>query len=52
MNNSAFGVFSETPGPGAYNTQKYKKDPTIKYSFAQKYNEKPDNVNPGPGVYQ
>lgn len=49
MSSNAFNVFNETPGPGAYEPQKYRTTSNIKYTMARKYEEPAWNRNPGPG---
>lgn len=49
---SAFASLNQTPGPGAYQPEKYNKTAKIAYSIASKYDEKAWNKVPGPGSYK
>ena len=52
MSSNPFQLLNATPGPGAYQPERYQKHTQIKYSMAHKYKDKPSNMNPGPGSYK
>ncbi len=49
---SAFNSLSQTPGPGAYKPEAYRKQSNYAYTMARKYDDNNRNKTPGPGSYK